>query len=580
MPVVPDISLGVNPPAQAQNPLGIVSSFADVQNKLNKNRLFQMQIQAKQRFGEIVAAAPDMETGLQQAAKDPVAAPFAGEAIASYRASMLANQQLQNEQQSGSMTGYKAVLSAIPGAMDNPSLLGPSIDAQLKTLSPTARSRVEPAISSLVTSLTGNLPSDLPSAKAEFQKRLAALSIGSGVITPEGVQGILGKPTEQNLGGTIMPGTQAPAQGTSQAAPGAFTPQGNPLTMGAAPSVETTPGGGLLTKPGLPGGVQTGPQPSAAPNVPNFGQQPGTAPQGNALGVAPPPVSAANAPMPANSPSSAPSGAPLSPSTQISPAIPAAPVVVQKDSRGMPILGLLDVKANSDALSIFNGEGANQFRLSQQGLSKTAEMDTDLDTLARAGGMHTPGTFGQIGNSFAKAVNSFEQMTGNKLDFDPKAVSSFEQLNKDTRTMALSVLNQFLGGQREAASTIQGITQAVPSIDNTYLGAKLVNASTRAMFQRSIDERNFVNDWRQKNGGAIVGAAEEFNRIAPPEAYAQHVLDQFGMTTSRAGAQFKDLPSVVAAQKAGLLTRDDARAIAKEQFGYTGGAPAAPPSAP
>jgi hypothetical protein len=137
---------------------------------------------------------------------------------------------------------------------------------------------------------------------------------------------------------------------------------------------------------------------------------------------------------------------------------------------------------------------------------------------------------------------------------------------KDTKRMGLMVVNQFLGGQREAASVIQGVTQSVPGIENTYMGAKLVAGSLQSVMQRVIDERNFQNQWQAKNQGDLNGSAEAFNTEHPPQDYAKSVLKPFGLTENG----FKSKADIANAVKEGYLTKSQAYDIAKQQFNYNG----------
>src|SRR5271170_5936086 len=107
-PIV-DTNLGPPPPQQGQggllggmNPLQAVGSIVGIQNAMNQNRMFQQQFQAKQAIGEIIATAPDLETGLQRAAQSPYGA-WAPDIINSYRQATLTQQQLANAQQEGSL---------------------------------------------------------------------------------------------------------------------------------------------------------------------------------------------------------------------------------------------------------------------------------------------------------------------------------------------------------------------------------------------------------------------------------------------------------------------------------------------
>src|SRR5260221_7948957 len=168
----PTIPMGFKPTqfggGAPSDPFETISKFANIQNALNQNRLFQQSFAARKRMGQIFATSGDPEEALQKIMQDPLAAPFAGEVIGQYRGAMLSLQQLQNEQQSGSVSGLDAVIKGMSSGISDPATLRASIDARLKTLSPVARARVQPATDSLVASLVDGLPSDPTEAKKIF----------------------------------------------------------------------------------------------------------------------------------------------------------------------------------------------------------------------------------------------------------------------------------------------------------------------------------------------------------------------------------------------------------------------------
>src|SRR5258708_26964876 len=246
MPLDPQISLGVKPPAPVDlgASLGTVGSFAGIQNQLNTNRLFQQTFAARQRAGQILSASPDLEQGLDQLYRDPVTAPFAAETANAVRQGQQTFAEINRlravtagEQQKQAQDGlHAAVGQALPAIIDNPSnaTWDAVIDAQLKTLSPSARAAVGPALDSLKTSLLSGIPSDPSAARAEFSKRAAALSLAS-VFTPEALAAVVGRPTTQNLGNVVQPGLEAPGR--------PFEASGTPLPIGAPPRYENFPGG-------------------------------------------------------------------------------------------------------------------------------------------------------------------------------------------------------------------------------------------------------------------------------------------------------------------------------------------------
>jgi len=230
MPVDPSISLGVNPPAAPANPLGAIGAFADVQDKLNQIQLFRQTFAARQKAGQILAASPDLDTGLQNLYKDPTTAAFAGEINNQTRQGMLAQLQYQGEQQKQSEDGFDAVMKGLSAGISEPSMVPKIIDAQTKLLSPAALERDGPAIESVKSALIDGLPSDPAAAQNEFIKRLAAFNLAAnvnpdviraqrGTMAPQAIQttGPGGEAQTQIIGGPAAGGS--PSLGQSGASP-------------------------------------------------------------------------------------------------------------------------------------------------------------------------------------------------------------------------------------------------------------------------------------------------------------------------------------------------------------------------
>lgn len=301
MPVDPNISLAAKAPDLGQM-LGTIGQFANIQNAINQNKLFQQTFAARQKAGQILAGAPDMESGLQSLLKDPVTAPFAGETINSIRTSQqtLADiNRLQavtaGERQTQATHGLEAFYKSLGSVMADPSeaTWNAAVNANLSTLSPSAREQVAPAIQSIKSGLMDGLPADPQQRRAAFNQRLSGFLIAGGV-TPDSINAIAGTPTTLDLGGYRQPGLTLPST-----IGGGFAPAGNPLAMtapaanvsgdfgpGGAPTVARLPGGlpsgGGSQPSGLAGGAPAGtpPQPAGVSSLPVTGPQPSA----NALG--------------------------------------------------------------------------------------------------------------------------------------------------------------------------------------------------------------------------------------------------------------------------------------------------------
>jgi hypothetical protein len=225
------------------NPLALVGQFADIQNKVNQNRMFQQTFAARQRAGQIIAASPDLESAFGSMTKDPLVAPFAGPIINEYRQGMLSQLQYQGEQQTQARSAFEGVLKALPAALADPSKLGPAIQTQLALMSPAARSKNAPAITSLISSLTDGLADDPAVARTQFNKNVVAQLVSAGVPV-DAINRMTGTPTQVNTGNKLQFGL------TGTAEQGAGFTAANSLATGLPPTLTTGPyGEGGAQKP-------------------------------------------------------------------------------------------------------------------------------------------------------------------------------------------------------------------------------------------------------------------------------------------------------------------------------------------
>lgn len=560
----PDASLKAWPAGAGStvgpNPLDTIGAYASTMNALNQNRLFQQTFAANQRIGQIMAGSPDFETGLTNVGKDPQAMAFGGAAFSNLRNAMLALTQQRSTEQTMAQSGLQAVMKVLPMGLQDPSLIPAAVNSQLMTLSPTARAAVKPAADSLVEALVGGLPSDPAQAKAIFIKRFGAMAIAGG-WNQDLINAAMGtKPATIDAGGRILTGTQAQGQGSDAGPAGSFTPS-TVVGKSLAPTTVQTPGNVPVQVGGEGGITQLG----------------GAAQQPNALGAPlPAQPSAGGAVAPALTPNKAaappPGGGPAAQGDLAGdgkPLIPPGFSMVSPNTNtrgigGLPVQSKSQVDNEDSLHTEYNTTGKKQFDNAQQSLANLQFMDNSYDNLIKGGGFLVPGTAAAFRGDIAKAVNTMTTITGNKPLFDPTKVADIEKFNKDTKTMGLMLVNQFLGGQREAAQIITGVTSAVPNVENTYMGGKLVLNGVKAGAQRLIDMRNFENAWQAKNQGNLTGADEAFSKLHPASEYTNKILSDMGL---QAGG-FKSIDTLRNAVKMGYLTSDQGRSIAAKEFKY------------
>lgn len=261
MAVEPDISLAVGRPGgqqvaqgAASDPLGLMDQYVHLGTALTQQQILQQTFQARQRASEILAASPDLETGIQNVLRDPVASFGSGETINQFRQGMLALTQQQGEVQRQAQSGLGPLLQGLNGAIEDPSAFQPIRNAFLSTISPQARPQVEAAVNSLQGYLAGSSSPD------QYRMRLGSLLLGAGV-SPE---------TLRATTGTIAPGLERGPFGQGGAE--TLAPVGGPA-YGGGPLL----GGGGGNALGVPG-------PAPAPGGPvGAGAGAGAAPQGPSL---------------------------------------------------------------------------------------------------------------------------------------------------------------------------------------------------------------------------------------------------------------------------------------------------------
>lgn len=579
----PTISLGIQSPQNAgiQN----LHSLAETVSTLNNIKMFQQTYAARQQAGQIMASAPDMETGLNQIMQSP-AAPFMGEFLNQVRSSMLANQQYQNEVSKNAREGVQEYMKGAPGSVLDPGLMKGIIGSAIATTSKNAQPQLVQALQGLHSSLYDGLPDDpskwSPQDHANYTKRATALGVATGMGTDQ-LGSVIGKAGTLDTGGGTYTGTFAPAvEG------GGFTSAGGaektlpPQAVGLPGGLTTTAGGGMgrlfgagngLAPSGGGGGATMTP-PAPAGNGLSLGGGDDAAARARSLnsegnprfftgdgsaGTSPAARSAAaGGGVAASAPGMAGDGKPL-----IDPAVIAkGGVGLGTAIGGINVLSPAQLDQNKELIQNYAGPGTQTYNNAQTTLASLRYMDSAFDNLAKGGGFLVPGTAAQFRGDVAKTVNTMAQMFDGKPPFDVTKVMSIEDFNKETRRMGAQVMAQLVGQQHQAAQTIQNMTSSVPGIENTYMGGKLVLNGLQAMSQRLIDERNFQNEWQNAHQGSLIGSTEAFNNLHPAEQYAEQVLNKFGLNEKG----FQSPEAIKSAIQGGYLTKAQGVQLLQQHF--------------
>ena len=469
-----------------------------------------------------MATAPSVDEGLKRLQADPLTASFAPELMNSYRQLDLTNTQVTRSAQQGMYgTGFHEVMKALPSAYTDMDSFQKTMAARIGTLSPMTQQYLKQtnAVGNLQSALFDNLPDDPKLKSDEYRRRWNAMMLGAD-FTPDSINAITGKNSQVDTGTGIQPTREIPT-----ALGGGQVPVGAPINKtGVAPAIENVNGVPLIM--GGPGG--------------------GAQNDNNALGVTAPGTAGSSA-SPGAGTSRAPAAGTAGDGTPVVPPgfkITGAPVQSTPSSTnptGMPVLSEDEKSLSEEMAKRYGDGGLKTFEGAQTTMGMLQQMDSDLDNMIKTGGFGVPGTAAKARLMLENAANTVASITGKKPPFDPSQVASSENFIKAMTTMRLSVLNTMLGTQREAAQTISSMGEAVPNINNSYLGAKMLVETFRQMSKRVMDERAFDNWYMQQTRGNLTGAEEAFNQLHPAQEYARQAMDKFGMDQS---GKFKDPQTV------------------------------------
>jgi hypothetical protein len=292
MPDNYSVALGVHPPPAIEsnqlNPVQIMEGLARVQNMQNQNLLFHQEFAAKTRLGEIMTAAPDLQTGYEAAMRDPIAAPFAPQAFSAYRQGLAFQRQYNESIGKDASSGLEAIVKATPMAITDPLGYEAYVRARFAVLPKDVQATALPGFRLYTDGLFGGMDGWTDEQKAaEITKRATSMGIGSGAITPQTVRNLNGQPEPGVEKVTLPSGREVPMVRTQPVFGGGSL---QPLDLSGAGSVRpnmpppSAPGAPQAAQPGSPASVSPTPgsptaigtarglSPSEATIVPTLGQ--------------------------------------------------------------------------------------------------------------------------------------------------------------------------------------------------------------------------------------------------------------------------------------------------------------------
>lgn len=183
---------------------------------------------------------------------------------------------------------------------------------------------------------------------------------------------------------------------------------------------------------------------------------------------------------------------------------------------------------NPDAQGIVIGQTTAALDASRQADQAAQESTLQLSAMRHAAeglpetGFVAPGQWAETRGQIAKSLNTLASMAGIQLPFNPSEVASIEEMNKLTTQFGFALARTT--GSDVASSVISQGVAAVPSIENTPQGFRTITGLIQAGLNRTRDYHNFLEDWANQTGGDLTGAADYFNKAAPPSLYADSAV--------------------------------------------------------
>lgn len=238
------------PSGPAFNPFEMISKLAQTRATMLEVQNAQQTLAAKQRAGQLMANAPDLESGINAMQKDPSVAGFAPDILASLAGVNSSLVAAAGQRQAQSESGLGTLLKSISAGINDPSMVKTAAYGALQTMSPDARKAMLPAYTQIVHSLTDGLPADPELARPIYQRRLAALSLSAG-LSPDTVRASTGTVApSQTLAPVGEGGAMVPVQlGGPVTGPSASGVVGGDGTAGNSLALPPGPGQSDLTAP-------------------------------------------------------------------------------------------------------------------------------------------------------------------------------------------------------------------------------------------------------------------------------------------------------------------------------------------
>jgi spore germination cell wall hydrolase CwlJ-like protein len=154
------------------------------------------------------------------------------------------------------------------------------------------------------------------------------------------------------------------------------------------------------------------------------------------------------------------------------------------------------------------------------------ELETQFDRLNQTPGWYNTGTGANFRLDVGKTINGIANSVGLPPVFDQDKLSSGEDILKTSKLAGMQALTSFFGGNREAASIVTSTQQAVPGLENTPQGAKLLVNGYKEAAQYMMDQQSYMTNWYFTHNGNMVGADRAFTTDYPPQMYSRRAISK------------------------------------------------------
>ena len=185
-------------------------------------------------------------------------------------------------------------------------------------------------------------------------------------------------------------------------------------------------------------------------------------------------------------------------------------------------------------------------------------MERSLDSAQRSG-ITAPGWWNENRVYYVNALNTLLHMTG-KEGVNVDQVRDMDDFVKRAALASFDVDVAHFGASRQAFQTIQASFRTMPTLNQSYQGAKLILDGWRENLKYDLDKRDFKDRYFEQNKNYYM-ADEKFNEKFPLSAYRKRTEDIWGLGPEGYG---KDMDRLKWAHETGRLSEPEYMRLAEK----------------